>query len=404
MALKKRGEKWLATVFRGYEPQADGRVKRLEHARSFGLKKDAERWLREQAELVDRGTWVKPCETTLRDYLKQWREGALALGPQRERTKHSYRELLATYIEPKLGGVRLDRLTKSVVQRAAAELLAQPRTSGGKPIATTDGVAAPTLSPITVRRALVALGVALRDAVEQRLITLNPAIGIALPRAKRHVPVWLNREQVRTLIDGTANDRHGPLWALVATTGVRPSEALGLQWDCADLAAAVIRIRQSLAPQNKATTGRVWKLDDPKTARSRRAIPIASELVTALKRHRAKQAAERLAAGEHYAEHGQGGFVFGHPNGEPYREDALMQLFRRTLSRLKLPAVTLYSLRHGHASLLLEAGVPLKVVSERLGHSSIQLTADTYSHVSDQLQRRAVEQFESYMNVAEAAR
>src|SRR4051812_39423054 len=107
MALKKRGDKWLATVFRGYEPASDGKMKRLEHARSFALKKDAERWLREQLEQVDRGTWAKPCEMTLRVYLAQWKVGALALGPQRDRTKNSYRELLANYIEPKLAAVRL---------------------------------------------------------------------------------------------------------------------------------------------------------------------------------------------------------------------------------------------------------------------------------------------------------
>lgn len=398
MALKRRGDKWLATVFRGYESLPDGRSKRLEHARSFALKKDAERWLREQAELVERGTWIKPAEITLRQYLDQWKDGALALGHQRERTKQSYRELLVSYIEPKLGDVRLDRLTKPVVQRAAAELLAQPRTSGGKPIIPEEGKSAPTLSPVTVRRALAALAVALRDATEQRLIQSNPALGISLPRGEKPTPKWLNGHEVCTLVSGTVEDRHGVLWALLANTGMRPSEALGLRWDSVDLSAGVVKIRQSLVPRIKKETGSTWKLDDPKTPSSRRAISVPAKTLLALKRHRVQQAAERLVAGSDYSDQGHGGFVFAHADGEPYREDALMQLFRRTLRRLGLPGVTLYALRHGHATLLLEAGVPLKVVSERLGHSSIQLTADTYSHVSSQLQQQAVERFEAYMS------
>jgi integrase len=392
VALKKRREKWLATVFRGYEPGADGKQKRLEHSKTFDLKKDAERWLREQRGEVERGQWVRPADMTLNAYLDQWQRGALALGGQRDRTKQSYRELLASYIRPRIGFLKLERVTRSAVQQAAAELLAQ--TVG---VAPKDGTKHATLSPVTVRRALAALSVALRDAVDQRLISTNPARGIKLPRPERKALRWLNREEVRTLIDGTRDDRHGALWTLLATTGLRPSEALGLQWEHVDLTASAIRVQQALVPQAKAKTGATWKLDEPKTARSRRAVPVPAESARVLQRLKARNAAERLAAGEAYTVHGVGGFVFAHENGEPYRQDALMQLFGRTLLRLGLPHVTLYSLRHGHASMLMEAGVPLKVVSERLGHSSIQLTADTYSHVSDQMQQGAVEKFAAYM-------
>lgn len=397
MALKKRGDRWLATVFRGYEASPDGKQRRLEHSRTFDLKKDAERWIREQRGQVERGDWVKPSEITLNSFLDQWQQGALRLGPQRERTKRSYRELLITYIRPSLGHVRLDQLTKAVVQRTAAELLTRPVMKGGRAATPKEGEAVRTLSPSTVRRALAALAVALSEAVEQKLIGSNPAIGIKLPRGERNVPRWLNREELRRLIDGTSTDRHGCLWALLATTGMRPSEALGLRWENVDLANGVIRVREALVPHIQVRSGKRWSLEEPKTARSKRAVPMPAETVRSLQRQRAAQAAERLAAGSEYLDHGAGGFVFAQDRGDPYREDALMQLFRRTLAKLGLPTVTLYSLRHGHASLLLEAGVPLKVVSERLGHSSIQLTADTYSHVSDQMQQKAVEQFASYL-------
>jgi integrase len=397
MAIRKRGEMWLATVFRGYEPLGDGRRKRLEHSKSFRLKKDAEKWQRDQVGQVETGTWVKPSEMTLREYLKQWRAGALALGSQSDRTKASYRELLANYIEPKLGNVRLDRLTKSVVQMAAAELIATPRTSGGKPITTTDGSAPPTLSPTTVRRALAALGVALSDAVEKRLMLTNPAQGISLPRAPRNVPTWLTRDEANKLIDATVDDRHHALWVVLVSTGMRPGEALALTWDEVDLTASdpVVRIRQSLVPQNKKLTGTTWKLEDPKTDKSRRAVQIGPRTVRALKALRAQQAAERLAAGEEYHDYG---FVFAHPTGDPYREDALMQLFHRTTKRLGLAPVTLYGLRHSHASQMQAAGVSPKVIQERLGHHSAAFTMDVYAHGTDDLQRWGLSQYETYMD------
>src|SRR4051812_19229840 len=107
MALRKRNGKWLATVFRGYEPQQSGPAKRLEHSRTFELRKDAERWLREQRGDLERGAWVAPTAMTLRQWLDQWEAGALRVGPQRERTKESYRELLRLYVRPHISALKL---------------------------------------------------------------------------------------------------------------------------------------------------------------------------------------------------------------------------------------------------------------------------------------------------------
>lgn len=392
MAIKRRGSKYLAVLFVGYA--TDG--KRIEHAKTFRLRKDAERYEREQRALLSRGEWVQPTGLTVGQYLDQWEQGALKLGDQRDRTKNSYLWLLNSYVRPSLGNLKLCQLTRPRLQQLAANLLAQPK----KRVETSEAThTAPveTLSPVTVRRALAALSVALNGAVEARLLGSNPAQRISLPRARRREVKWLGREEVIQLIDGTTGDRHGPLWALLVTTGMRPGEALGLFWDHVDCDAKLVRIQQSLIPKKRGENGSTWVLDEPKTHRSRRAVPISDDMTRRLRALRAKQAAERLEAGPDYRSYTGGGFVFARSDGEPYRRDALLQLFQRTLRKIGLPRVSLYSLRHGHASLLLEAGVPLKIVSERLGHSSIQLTADVYSHVSDQLQQQAVTQFEAYM-------
>jgi integrase len=400
MALQKRNGKWLARVFRGYQPVPDGPPKRLEHTKVFDLKKDAERWLREQQTQVENNQWVPPSAKTVAHFLAEWEAGALALGPQSDRTKESYRELLRLYVRPHLGGLKLSALTKPVVQRMAAALLTQPLTSGGRVMTATDGQPVQTLSPVTVRRALAALSIALNAAVDARLLAVNPAQGIALPRGERKRIQWLTREQGAALIAGTAEDRHGALWHLLAGTGLRPGEALALAWGSVDLDAGVLRVERAIGRKKKDERGRAWRLGEPKTAGSWRAVPIDRGVVQALLRHRDRQTAERLVAGDRYRTHEDGGFVFAGELGDPLREDALLQVFRRTLARLGLPAVTLYALRHSHATWLLEAGVPLKVVSERLGHASIQLTADVYSHVSAQFQRQAVEQFAAYMTPA----
>lgn len=398
MALRKlKSGKWLATVFRGYESVPNAPAKRLEHAKCFALKRDAERWLRTEAAAVEDKSWMPPSAMTVGAYLDGWEAGALALGSQSERTKESYSELLRLYVRPHLGDVKLSALTKPVVQRMAATLLAQVVTSGGKAPEPKEGEAPVTLSPVTVRRVLAALSVALASAVEQRLLATNPAQGIALPRATRKRIVWLSREQGAALFAGTVEDRHGALWHLLASSGLRPGEALGLAWAHVDLEVGVLRIERAIGRKKQDATGRTWRLDEPKTATSRRAVPIDAGLVQALLRHRDRQTAERLVAGDRYRAYEDGGFVFATELGEPLRADALLQVFQRTLVRLGLPKVSLYSLRHAHATWLLEAGVPLKIVSERLGHASIVLTGDTYSHVSAQFQRQAVEQFTAYM-------
>jgi integrase len=402
MAIRKRNGRWLATIYVGREPGPDGKERRVERSQVFDLKKAAEAWLAEQKALLVRGEWAPPAKQTLGEYLDQWERGALKLGPQRERTKASYRELLRLYVRPKLGHVRLDRLTKPLVQQAAAELLAQTRTAGGKPEVDETGKPRATISPVTVRRALAALSVALSAAVDARLMTSNPAQGVSLPRREREPTRWLTREHVGALIEGTQEDRHGVLWLVLAYTGLRPGEALGLAWEHMDLEAGVLRVQRALGRTTMKDDKQGWALAEPKTRRSRRAVPLPEPVVRALKAHRARQAAERLAAGETYRQYGEGGFVFARADGAPYRADAINDALRRTLKRLGLPHAPLYGLRHTAASLRLHAGVPLKVVSDLLGHSSIVLTADTYSHVTDSLQQAAAETFMAYMSAPEA--
>src|SRR6185295_18928884 len=152
---------------------------------------------------------------------------------------------LKSYVRPRLGAVKLAQLDRMKVEWMAAEMLKQTKTAGGRLMLDDAGQPRETLSPVTVRRTFAALSVALSAAVSGRLLLANPAKGISVPRSDTKRIDWLTREQVHVLVDGTRDDLHGALWMLLAYTGLRPSEALGLAWSHLDLDAGALRVERS---------------------------------------------------------------------------------------------------------------------------------------------------------------
>jgi integrase len=185
--------------------------------------------------------------------------------------------------------------------------------------------------------------------------------------------------------------RSGPL-----TTGLRPSEALGLRWS--DLRRADLRVTRKLGrPENSEQ----WVLEDVKTAKGRRVVSLIPLAADALTRQRDRQAVEQLVAGDGYTDHG---LVFADPRGHPLRADELYKYhWQPTLKRLKLPPVRLYDARHSAATMLLEAGVPMKVVQEMLGHSSMTITSDVYSHVTPAFKQQASDALAAYLDATALA-
>lgn len=150
-------------------------------------------------------------------------------------------------------------------------------------------------------------------------------------------------------------------------------------------------VRKLRRPKN----GAAWVAEDVKTAKGRRVVPLVPATVDALIRHRDRQAVERLVAGDGYWDHG---LVFADPRGGALRGDGLYKYhWRPLLRRLALPPVRLYDARHSAATMLLESGVPMKVVQEVLGHSSMAVTADVYSHVTPGFKRQAADALASYL-------
>jgi integrase len=341
--------------------------KQRERCKRFTTFEAARRWQAEKEHHRHRGLKPRPAtRRTLNEHLDLWLTGLTVAA----RTKVDYHKVVARYWRPALGTLRLDQLTTEDVRQVLAEMGERG------------------LSPRTRQQARTILRIALGVAVEDGLLAVNPAVGkrLSVPQVRREMQV-LTGAQVGALLDGTRDEPYGALWAVLLTTGIRLGEALGLQW--ADLASdgAELRVVRALV---RPTHGTDWLLESPKTGRTR-AVPLLPEAVDALQRHRDRQQVERLVAADGYASYPGGGFIFASERGQPLQGTVVYKYhWRPMLTRLGVPPVRLHDCRHTAATMMLEAGYPMKLVQEILGHASMAITADVYSHILPAYRREAV--------------
>jgi integrase len=230
------------------------------------------------------------------------------------------------------------------------------------------------LAPKTVRNVHSLMRSALRDAVTWGNVTRNVASLAKPPRVTRTEMRTWSPDELRAFLDHVEGDRLFAAWLLLATTGMRRGEALGLHWRDLSLDRARLSVRQALV-----LVGNEPALQEPKTAKGRRSIPLPPETVAALKAHKAAQAQERLALGADYDSSRD--LVFRRVDGTWVHPSSLTRRFEALVRQTGLPQIRLHDLRHTFATLALQASVPVKVVSEMLGHASVTITYDTYSHV-----------------------
>lgn len=369
--VKKAGQNnWLVRMYLGEDPTT-GKRRYLNYPVK-GTRKDAERQLHRLSLEQEQGTLVEPNVLTLDAYLNQWLETAKnKLGA---RTFQDYTNVLRRYIRPTLGARRLNQLTSLAIQAVYADMQAR------------------NLSPRTVRYAHTVLSSALTQAVKWRLLAVNPAKAVDLPKNTQHKEMHaLTPEEATRFLEATSMDRWGVLFTFALVTGMRPGEILALRWRDVDFEAGAVVVRRALV-----TLKGKHAFAEPKTARSRRTIPIPASVVDELRQHKADQALERAAAGTRWED---ADLVFASSDGTPLNERNLVQRhFKPILEAAGLPKkIRMYDLRHTCATLLLAQEVNPKVVSERLGHASITLTLDTYSHVLPTMQREAADKLDALL-------
>jgi integrase len=225
---------------------------------------------------------------------------------------------------------------------------------------------------------------ALKDAVRWQRLSVNPVDAADPPRGKsapRELPAW-NAEQLAGFLTHMKAERLFALWRLLSMTGCRRGEALGLTWDDLDLEANTITIRRALVP----LAGKV-QVSEPKSARGRRRIALDPGTIEALKEHAARQADEQSGCQDWV----ESGYIFTTEDGQPLDPHRISKAFERHLRAAALPRIPLHGLRHTYATLALSSGVNPKIVSARLGHSTVAITLDIYSHVLPQADQDAAD-------------
>ncbi len=365
-SVVKRGNGYSVVVELDRDPQT-GKRRQKWHS-GYRTKRDAERALAEILTSLHTGTYVEPSRQSLAEFISDW---LAAVSPTiRPATQHSYARNLRLHVLPALGAVQLRRVDAGMLNGLYAALLADGKQSnGGGPLA-----------PRTVRYVHTILHRAFRDAVRWGRIARNPADAADPPRAaastRPAMTTWTAAE-VRAFLEHAADHRLRAAFVVLATTGMRRGECLGLRWSDVDLAAGRASIVQTVIAVNHEV-----RIGSPKTARGRRTVVLDPGTVAALREHRARQVAERLLMGAGFTDHG---LVFARPDGAPLHPERFSRTFTIEVGRAGLPTIRLHDLRHTWATLALSAGEHPKVVQERLGHAAIAITLDVYSHVTEGL-------------------
>ncbi len=334
------------------------RRKRRWHS-GYDRKRDATEALAKLVTDVHAGAYVEPSRETFGEYLTRWLPTIRAT--VRANTYNAYRSCVDVHLVPGLGSVPLRQLDRATFSTFYDDLARTGRKDGRG-----------GLSPRSIRAIHVTAHKALRDAVRDRLLVRNPTEDASVPvNVRSATPSW-TADQVSTFLDSVKGDRLHAAYMTLATTGLRRSELLGLRWADIDLDGATLAVRQVVA-----LDGYTPFFAEPKTARSRRVVALDPGTVRALRSHRVAQLEERVKAGPAWTSRD---LVFCREDGEILHPQTLSQKFDRAAKRAKLPPIGIHGLRHSCASLGLAAGLPLVIMSERLGHSSIAITGDVYSH------------------------
>lgn len=378
-----KGERYLIKY---RAPAADGLGTRQVLRRGFPTRKAAAEALRAALADLDKGVHVAPARLTLGAYLDGTWLPALRVKPS---TEASYRKNCRLHVIPHLGAVPLTGLTGQRITALYRKLETEGRVDG-----------AGGLSARTVRYVHTILHRALRDAVEDGLLAVNPADKAKPPstvQAKAPELHYWTPGQLAGFLAWSKKDDDELLaaWHVLAMTGMRRGELLGLRWVDVDFDGARISIRRSAVLVKNYGSGESIEIGPPKSGKAR-VVDIDPRTVAVLKAHRAALAGVdlRWAREDAYVVPAMDGGV-RHPERFSRSFGARVARATKQLGADAPPTIRLHDLRHTHATILLLAGEHPKVVQERLGHATISITLDTYSHVIPTMQRQAATRFAS---------
>jgi integrase len=331
---------------------------------SFGseTKAECQAWLRKMQYQYDLGRDYSIGDLTLEEYLDQWL--AAHKITLRDHTIHRYKQIIRNYILPHIGNVKLIDLHLARVERFYAMLIGA-------------GVGFRT-----IREVHAVLHRSLKKAVKYGYIQNNPSHGASLPRYTHAEMQVLDESQVTQLLVVSHNSIHGALYHLAVVTGLRQGELYGLKWDDLKWNSGILYVKR----QVQRVPGQAWKFIEPKTRAGKRSIRLGEGSLQTLREHRDWQRAQIAAAGVRWQDYD---LIFPSSVGTPLHPSNLRIVFKRTLKEAGLPQIRFHDLRHTAASLMLNHGIPVIVVSKILGHAKPNTTMDIYGHLIHEMQGEA---------------
>jgi integrase len=335
-----------------------------------GTKTDAEKRRTELLHQLDTGTFIKPNKTTFAEYLERWLQD-YAKPKLSPRSYERYAGIIKNYLIPEIGNIPLTQLRPEHIQKHYRTI----RDQG--------------LKSETIRFHHAVIHKALQTAVKWAILNRNAADGVDVPKTVHtEMQTWDDFE-VRHFLDTAKDSIYYALFHLALFTGMRRSELLGLQWR--DVEVQQIHVCRSLHHLKDGS----YIFTQPKSEKSKRIIALSPSSVLVLAEHKGRQQAIRAMLGETL---GKDDLVFSTPQGSPLRPNTITRAWTMLATKADIKHIRLHDARHTHASLMLKQGIHPKIVQERLGHSTISMTLDIYSHVAPGLQEAAARSFDTLVN------
>ncbi|MBX4972148.1 tyrosine-type recombinase/integrase [Rhizobium lentis] len=379
--------KW-AIVLDVPDPET-GKRRRKWH-KFHGTKRQAETECARLVAELSGGSYIEPAKTTVREFMVRWLAHEKAnVSPK---THQRYEELLLKNVAPVIGSVIMNKLTPARIDGCWTILLE----SGRRPKKRREGASSKAeekkgLSPRTVHHCRRVMLSAFEQAVKWDLLKKNPVALTKPPKVEKKPMEAFNASQTGVMLDELRKSRVFIAALLAALCGLRRGEIVALRWRDVDFANGTVAIRES-AEQ----VGTLVRYKETKSGKSR-SVALSTTVLEELKRHRLSQAEEQLKVGIRPDENS---FIIAQVEGSPLKPVSLTHEWTRLLAKTSLPRIRFHDLRHSHATQLLAAGVHPKIASERLGHSTIGITLDLYSHVMPGMQANAAEQVDAAIKAA----
>ena len=360
--IAKRGSSY-SYIVRVKDPETG--ISKQKWISGFATKEEA-RSARDKARTEARtGVFVSPTKVTVKEHFEAWWE--IKKEKVKPTTAENYRFLLDRYILPKFGSQLLKDLTSVKIEKMLIDLIQDHSES-------------------TVRLVSIVLAQGLERAVKDRLLPLNPAKGIERPKGKKRTVTPYTSSELKKLLEELESHRLFAFFRLLAYTGGRRGEILALRWSDLDPEKATLTISKNRTRLGKT----VIEQDSTKGGDGKRIVQLDSETLRLMKDHRKRQIEERMKAGSLWQE---GNFIFAQETGLPLDPSTPYHLFKKTAKRLGLRSESLHSIRHLHATELLNSGAGVHLVKDRLGHSDISTTLRIYAHIRPEQKQEVADLF-----------